>query len=216
MIIQVNGIDHNTHRENPSITLSAMKFCPLCGRLLWRNGFYDRSVRALQHLYFTVIYRKHCKACAISFTLLPHFLLSRHRHVKSTIVTWLKVCVISSISCLEFLKPLTNYSSEAQDAGKGHSFSDYLSTERVYPGKSLLSHWLKTFSHRAALFIPRLLSYCIQAGRELRELERICEAWTTHRTARPFAYAFALCRLLYLSLSEDALFEQLVTFLLSI
>jgi hypothetical protein len=215
MIIQINGIDHNTYRENPSITLNAMKHCPLCGRLLGRNGFYGRSVRALQRLYFTVIYRKYCRTCIISFTLLPHFLLSRHRHVKSTIIAWLKVCVMATISCLAFLKPLTNYSAESQDAGRGHSFSDYLTTERVYPGKSLLSHWLKAFSHRAALFIPKLLSYCIQAGRDLRELEIICDAWKTHQAARPLAYAYALCRLLYPSLSEDDLFEQLMVFLLS-
>jgi hypothetical protein len=135
--------------------------------------------------------------------------------VKSTIVTWLRACVIATISCLEFLKPLTNYSAEIQDGGKGHSFSDYLNGERVYPGKSLLSHWLKAFSHRAALFIPRLLDYCIQAGRDIRDLERICDTWKTHHTARTLAYAFALCRLLYPSLSEDALFEQLVVFLLS-
>ena len=215
MIIQVNGIDHNTHRENPSIVLSVLKRCPLCGRHLSRNGFYDRSVRALQCLYRTVIYRKYCRVCVISFTLLPHFLLSRHRHLKSAIVAWLKACVTLGISCLEFLRPLTNYSNEDQKEGKGHSFSDFLNAERIYPGKSLLSYWLKSFSYRAALFIPNLLSYCIQAGRDFRELEKVCETWKTHRVARPLAYAYALCRILFPSLSEAALFEQLVVFLLS-
>jgi hypothetical protein len=123
--------------------------------------------------------------------------------------------VVAHISCLEFLKPLTNFSAEIQEGEKGYSFSDYLNGERVYPGKSLLSYWLKTFSHRAALFIPRLLDYCLQAGRELRKLEKICDAWATHPAARPLAYSFALCRLLYPSLSEDDLFEQFVVFLMS-
>ncbi|GEM_PF-3475305 len=215
MIIQVNGIDHNTHRENPSIVLSALKYCPFCGRQLSRNGFYERWVRALQRLYCTVIYRKYCRACIIPFSLIPHFLLSRHRHLKSTIVTWLKACVVAEISCLEFLRPLTNYGNEAEQAGKGHSFSDFLNAERIHPGKSLLSYWLKAFSHRAALFLPRLLLYSIQAGKDIRELEKVSGDWKTHRLARPLAYAFALCRILYPSLSEDALFEHLVIFLLS-
>ena len=101
MIIQINGIDHNTHRKNPSITLSAMKHCPLCGRLLRRNGWYNRFVRAMQCLYMTVIYRKICKICKLNLTLLPHFILSHHRHMKSTIVTWLRACVVAHISCLE-------------------------------------------------------------------------------------------------------------------
>ncbi|RQW79932.1 MAG: hypothetical protein EHM79_20365 [Geobacter sp.] len=128
---------------------------------------------------------------------------------------WLKVCVVAVISCLEFLRPLTNYSNEDQQEGRGHSFSDFLNVEKIYPGKSLLSHWLKAFSYRAAHFIPNLLSYCIQAGRDFRELEKVCETWKTHRGARPLAYAYALCRILFPSLSEDALFEQLVVFLLS-
>jgi hypothetical protein len=215
MIIQVNGIDHNTHRENPSIVLSALKCCPLCGKQLSRNGSYDRWVRALQRLYRTVIYRKYCRACVISFTLLPHFLLSRHRHLKSTIVAWLKACVVAVISCLDFLRPFTNYSDEDQQEGRGHSFSDFLTAEKIFPGKSLLSHWLRKFSYRASLFIPNLLSYCTQAGRDFRELEKICEPWKTHPLARPLAYAYALCRILFSSLSEETLFEQLVVFLLS-
>ena len=216
MIIQINGIDHNTHRENPSITIGAMKHCPLCGRVLCRNGWYTRCVRALQCLYFTVIYRKLCTLCRISFTLLPHFLLPRHCHVKSTIVSWLKACALAGLSCLEFLKPLTDYRAEIHTGGKGHSFSDYLRSEKVYPGTSLLSYWLISFSHRAALFIPELLDYCIQAGRDLRKLESICDGWVTPLSARPLAYSFALCRLLYPALSEDALFEQLAGFLLKI
>ena len=215
MIIQVNGIDHNTHRENPSIVLSALKYCPFCGRQLSMNGFYGRWVRALQSLYRTVIYRKYCRACVVSFTLLPHFLLSRHRHLKSTVVNWLKACVVAGISCLEFLRPLTNHGKESEQSGKGHSFSDFLNAERIHPGTSLLSYWLKAFSHRAALFIPRLLLYCIQAGKDIRELEKISEGWKTHRLARPLAYAFALCGILYPSLSGDALFEHLVIFLIS-
>ncbi len=215
MIIQVNGIDHNTHRENPSIVLSVFKLCPVCGKQLSRNGFYDRSVRALQCLYYTVIYRKYCRSCIVSFTLLPHFLLSRHRHLKSIIVSWLKACVLTGMSSLEFLKPLTGYCSETQEKGRGHSYSDYLNAERVYPGKTLLLHWLKAFSHRAARFIPDLLSYCIQGGRELRELEKVCEAWRTHHSARPLAYVYALCKILFPSLSEEVLFEQLIAFLLT-
>jgi hypothetical protein len=102
----------------------------------------------------------------------------------------------------------------AKKEGKGHSFSDFLNTERIYPGKSLLSYWLKAFAHRAALSIPNLLSYCTQAGRDFRELEKICEPWKTHPAARPLAYAYALCRILFPSLSEEALFEQLVVFLM--
>ena len=215
MIIQVNSIDHNTYRENPSIVLSALKCCPLCGRQLSRNGFYERWVRALQRLFYALIYRKYCRTCVVSFTLLPHFLLSRHRHLKSTIVTWLKACVVAGISCFEFLRPLTNHGNEAEQAGKGHSFSDFLNAERIYPGTSLLSYWLKTFSHRAALFLPRLLLYSIQVGKDIRELEKVSGGWKTHRLARPLAYVFALCRILYPSLSEDALFEHLVIFLMS-
>lgn len=215
MIIQVNGIDHNTYRENPSIVLSVLNCCPICGRPLSRNGYYPRWARTLQRLYRTVIYRKYCRACIISFTLLPHFMIARHRHHKSTIVAWLRACVVAGISCLKFLRPLTNYDNEAQQEGRGHSFSDFLNTEKVHPGKSLLLYWLKAFSHRAALFIPRLLSYCIQAGKDIRELEKISEGWKTHRLARPLAYAFALCGILYPSLSGDALFEHLVMFLIS-
>jgi len=151
----------------------------------------------------------------LSFTLLPHFLLARHRHLKSTIVAWLKACVVAGISCLEFLRPFTNYSDKDRQEGRGYSFSDFLNAERIYPGKSLLSYWLKAFSSRAAHFIPNLLAYCNQAGRDFRELEKVCETWKTHRLARPLAYAYALCRILFPSLSEDALFEHLVVLLLS-
>jgi hypothetical protein len=214
MIIQVNGIDHKTHRENPGKLLSALKRCPICGRLLSRNGFYDRLVRALQCLYSTIIYRKYCRACVISFTLLPHFLLPRHRHVKTCIVSWLRACVMSGITSLDFLKPLTGYSNEQQHEGKGSSFSDYLTTEKVFPGKSLLFYWLRAFSLRAARLIPYLVVYCIQAGRDFRTIVTIMRSWEMRDSARPLVYAFALCALLFPSLSAHALFEHLVVFLL--
>jgi hypothetical protein len=216
MIIQVNGIDIKTYGENPQLIIQALCRCPLCEDALVRNGSYGRWAIFFRQVFRLRIFRVYCGRCDVAFTLLPHFLLPRHRHLKMVLSSWLWACLTTSLSSRSFLKPLVPEHGQHSSGAKGQSYSDHFDSCVVRPGRSLLQYWLKAFSQRAARSQAVLVVSCAVAGRALKELSEIAVSFPIgmRRKAAPLAQALCLCSLLLSSHSLDLVFERLLVFLL--
>lgn len=216
MIIQINGIDINTYRENPWMAMQAPVCCPFCESRICRNGSYERGPMFFHEVFRLRIFRKYCSRCAIAFTLLPHFLLPRHRHMKIVISSWLWACLTTSLLCRDYLRPLVPEPSELSQGAKGASYTDHFDSCVVRPGRTLIHYWLKAFSARASRTQAALVVSCIAAGRDLTGLPRIAGAIPSglRRKAAPLVLALCLCALLLASHSLDLVFDRLLVFLL--
>lgn len=215
MIIQVNGIDFKTYRDNSWMILNMLCRCPFCEVRLVRNGFYVRLAR-LGQVFHLMIFRKYCSRCDIAFTLLPHFLLPRHLYLKIFISSWLWTCLTASLSCREFLRPLAPAHQKRSPGAKGESYTDHFDSCAVRPGRSLLQYWLKSFSQRATRSLPVIVACCVVVGRDLRRLPEIAGPFSggIQQKAAPLALVLCLCSLLLSSHSLDLLFDRLLYFLL--
>lgn len=70
----------NQYIENIIIDIKEMQFhCPLCGRLLWKHGKYERNaVTDKLTIILICIYRLYCPDCKRTFSLIPLFLKPRY------------------------------------------------------------------------------------------------------------------------------------------
>lgn len=216
MIIQVNGVDIKTYGENPCIVLQITYHCPFCEGRLCRNGSYERGAIFFQSVFRLLIFRVYCGQCAVAFTLLPHFLLPRHRHMKIVIASWLLACLTTSLSCRSYLRPLVPEPVGQAQGTKGRSYTDHFDSCAIRPCRSLLQYWLKAFAGRAARKQGIVIVSCIVAGRDLKELPVLASSFPEkmRKGAVPLAHGLCLCSLLLSSQTLDLVFERLLVFLL--
>jgi len=115
------------------------------------------------------LYRKFCRKCKQSFTLLPDDVLPLHSYGMELIVDRL-MAGIDGISLRSF--------SFYEEAGlvpfgckerhqEGISWSDLLEAEPLNPSYQLFHQWQKRFSERAQSWLRCLLVACVLAGCDL-------------------------------------------------
>lgn len=163
--------------EDPESILDTVVLCPLCLRdqiesALARNGSYPRwipppegSPPADRHL--SKIFRKRCSRCKVAFSLLPDFMLKKHRYRCALVVDRLWDC-LNGGSCRsrEFLE---RHSIPHPTEEPEMCWTDLLDSIRTQPGYQLQARWITRFSARAVAAVPRLMIACIAVGRDLRE-----------------------------------------------
>lgn len=86
MIVLVSGLTFKSYCENPSVALSGEHLCPCCGiRRLTRHDAYLRWVYEPLGRVLIRIFRRRCRPCKITVTLLPDFLVPYFRYLGETI-----------------------------------------------------------------------------------------------------------------------------------
>jgi hypothetical protein len=85
----------NQYIENIFVDIKEMQFhCPLCGRLLWKHGKYERNAVTDQLTIILIcIFRLYCPKCKKTFSLIPSFLKPRYSILMSVFeeIIFLKV-----------------------------------------------------------------------------------------------------------------------------
>ena len=112
--------------------------------------------------------------CRVTFSLLPEFIVKRHRYRCVLIFDRLWDC-LNGVSCRsrEFMErhsiPYASPTDEPSELPKT-CWSDLLDSVRTRPGYQLQALWVTRFSARAQAAVPRLMMACIAIGRDLRDM----------------------------------------------
>lgn len=168
IIVLIPWSDDKAYIENPAAILAAFVLCTVCpeSTVLARNGSYPRYIPVALQIELGRIFRRKCRRCKTSFSLLPSFMVPFMQYPRSLVVWWLWAYLwgISSRN-LRFLK---KRALECPPAWPDTSWSDQLEEQPSRPSHRLLCRWSRRFSALAAVAIPALLHGFILQGCDLR------------------------------------------------
>lgn len=219
-ILSISGIQDKAYLQTPEYALLVVVLCPLClleavEQRLVRNGGYARWIPVGCSYQRGWIFRKYCRRCDVSFSLIPDFILRRQRYGRWLIVSWLWACLCGATSrSLAFLRQQGIRHAEPDGFT---CWSDLLDSDRTCPGYQLLWHWFTVFSRRAQQRIPRLVEACLSLQCDFKRDVVACLQSLPYvpRRGRALAVAVGLWRAVMqandsdgtLVLLEDALFS---------
>lgn len=160
--------------------------CPLCVssgvyHRLAKDGGYHRFIPVGRRLVWGWIYRRYCRRCDTSFSLLPDFVLAYMTYGRSLVVWWLWTSLWGiAARCQPFLRKRAVHCPKPVELT---SWSDLLDYERSRPGYQLLCRWSQRFSALSRSAIPCLLTTFIalrchlrlDLADSLRRLQRVPE-----------------------------------------
>lgn len=155
----MEGIDDETYRENPSAILAYVKVCPVCNSShVVRNGSYPRPIQVRGQILPSVIFRKLCRnpVCAVSLTLLPAFILPRHRYARTMIAAWLVEWLAGSPCRNPAFLQEQGVRLPVEDPLM--SKSDFRDAVPTRPSYQLMWRWSRFFSGKAAQLLGYLMS----------------------------------------------------------
>ena len=163
-------------------------------RVLARDGSYARWIPLGNDRARGTIYRKYCRDCDVSFSLIPDFIVRHQRYNRPTVVGWLWTR-LGGARCRS--------RSFLVEHGVDHpapegliSWTDLLDAERTRPGYQLLSRWERVFTLRAKRSVARLVYVCIALGCDFKRevANSLSSLASVPRSARALAVALGLWR----------------------
>jgi hypothetical protein len=138
----------------------------------------------------TWIYRKACRTCGVTFSLLPGFAVAYHHHTVDVIGArvW---AALGGTSCRDraFLQ---QYASGVPEPEEHVSWSDLLAAVPTYPCYQLLSFWTRKLVARACVRMHLLASACVLQGVELKATAERLSALPGKTPKKLYALAIAL------------------------
>lgn len=126
------------------------------------------------------MYRKRCRKCKVSFTLLPLLALAHWQYPLDFVSGWLWAA-LHGTSCRsrDFL---VSRGVPLPEPAAGESWTDQQDGAGVRPCYQLLARWTREFAVRAARVIPALVSLCVLLGVELKT---VADSISELRVTRP-------------------------------
>lgn len=201
--------------------LSLVEHCPFCEqrsirRRLARDGSYGRGIPLGNGAVPGKIFRKYCRPCDVSFSLIPDFILRGQRYGRLLVVAWLWAW-LRGAACrsVDFLieQQIPRPLQEALTC-----WSDLVDAEPTRPGYRLMHRWGCVFSRRALRAIPAMVHACISLRCDFKR--EVAECLTTlslvPRRARPLAVALGLWRAMQQATSTSGAAVELESALLTL
>jgi len=161
IIVYVRGFSGNDYVEDPSRILTRFEWCPLTDtpHRLTLYGGYRRYFVVFGLQVLSWVYRRACRECQVTFSLLPECALAYHQHPLATIAArvW---AALKGTSCRnrEFLLA---YASGVPVPEEHGSWSDLLASVQTWPCCQLLARWSRSFAAEAEQRIHLLAAACI-------------------------------------------------------
>lgn len=123
-----------------------------------RNGGYPRWFLVGWQWLQCRVFRKRCKQCNVTFSLLPAFVLAGYSYPRWLVVAWLwaALCGVSCRSRTFRVKQ----GVFIEDVDPRLSWSDYLDASPTEPTYQSLARWSRRFCLRATRLLPVLTSAC--------------------------------------------------------
>lgn len=130
------------------------------------NGGYERwflndgtDVRAR-------VYRKFCKKCRVSFSLLSEDALAHWQYPRRFVTGWLKAA-LQGTPCRDRAFRLSQ-GVPLPEPEPNASWPEQQEDGKVWPCHQLLARWSREFAVRSARLIPTLTLLCVQLGIEMK------------------------------------------------
>lgn len=159
-----------------------------------RDGSYARWIPVGAGVERGRIYRKYCRFCGTSYSLIPDFVLPRRHYSCAFVAAWLWAW-LRGAACRsrDFL---VRHGVQVPTLCPGDSWSDLLDTQRTVPGYALLWRWSRAYSDRARPLAGVLVHLCIELRCDFkRDVAEALEALgAVPRAARPLAVTLGLWR----------------------
>lgn len=160
--------------------------CPLCGRMLAKNGQYARSLALHGQFVEGIIFRKWCRPCRVGFSLFPSDVVPLHSHGAGAIAGRLVAGLRG-----QSLRSLSYYRAQGlAPAAFDGSWCDWLDSNPIVPTFQTFHSWQQKFSYRTQLWLRPLTWACIHAGAPLRE--QLGSFLAEYSDCPPALYALAL------------------------
>jgi hypothetical protein len=138
-----------------------------------RNGSYKRRLPVRGGWTWGPIYRRLCRHCNISWSILPGFVLPRRRYSLTLVVAWLLAWLHGTpFRDREFL---VSQGVPVPEADVTMSWSDLLDSEPTRPSYQLLFHWVRDYQRRAATLLTSLVPSADRRDIELKTLAYLLE-----------------------------------------
>ncbi len=173
-----------------------------------RNGGYERWFSVDWKDSQCRVFRKYCRTCRVSFTLLPLLVLAHWQYPLEFVVAW-QWAALHGTSCRsrDFLvsqRVAVPERLEPVQGDPGESWSDQQDGAAVRPCYQLLARWTREFAVRAARMIPTLTSLCVLLGLDLKNVaDSISGLRVTRPRLSPLPVALGLVWVLRRALAPD-------------
>lgn len=167
-----------------------------------RNGGYDRWFPVDWDDCRCRVFRKRCRVCGVSFTLLPLLVLAHWQYPLEFVVAWLWAA-LHGTSCRsrDFLQ---SQGVPVPERDPAESWTDQQDGAVVRPCYPLLARWTREFAARAARLIPTLTSLCVLLGLDLKNVAAsISGLRVTRPRVSPLPVALGLVQVLRRALAPD-------------
>ena len=168
-----------------------------------RNGGYDRWFWVDWEEVRCPVYRKLCRKCGVSFTLLPFETLARRQYSRSFVEEWLWAALRgSSCRSREFL---VSQNVPVPERDPAVSWSDQVDGASIRPCYQLLARWTREFAVRAARLIPTLTSLCVLLGADLKHVaDSVVQFRVTRPRASSLPVALGLLQVLHRAVAPES------------
>lgn len=163
VIVYVAGLCGKAYLEDPTRILTRLENCPLSdvAHPLVRNGGYERWFWLNWRAVRGRVYRKYCRSCKVSFTLLPLAVVAHRCYPRDFMAAWLWAAITGTpCRSRDFLVAQDVPVPERDE----RSWSDQQDDESIQPCHQTLARWRTQFADRAAALLPTLtaLSLALQ------------------------------------------------------
>lgn len=167
-----------------------------------RNGGYNRWFWVGWEEVQGPVFRKWCKTCRVSFTLLSLCVLA-HWHYPRAFVVARVAASLEGTSCRsrEFLAA---QGVPVQEPDPPTPWSEQQDEGGIQPCHQSMSRWVRTFAIRAARLIPTLTALCVLLDIDLKSVaEAVADLRVTRPSLSPLPVAVGLLRVLHEALAPD-------------
>jgi hypothetical protein len=174
-----------------------------------RNGGYDRWFWVDWKDVRGPVFRKFCRSCGVSFTLLPLVVLAHWQYPFEFVVAWLWAA-LHGTSCRnrDFL---VSQGVPIPERDVSVSWSDQQADDPVRPCYQVLARWTREFSLRAARLIPTLASLCVLLGLDLKSVaDSVAELLVTRPRLSALPVALGLMQVLRRARAPDVALDPRV------
>jgi hypothetical protein len=195
IIVYVSGLSSKGYADDPARILTRFEVCPLTDErhALVRNGGYVRWVWVDGQEVRCRVFRKWCRTCRVSFTLLPLCVIARWQYPRELVVARL-TAALEGTSCRsrEFM---VEQGVLVPPLDSDASWSDQLDAVSIRPCYQLLARWTRELAGRAARLVPSLTLVCAVLGVDLNGVaSAVSGLRVTHPGMSPLPIAVGLLR----------------------